>query len=342
VSDHPVVRLAVGGREMEGTRVDSALERPVVRMACNGQGQGEVNGSAFEAPTVRMAVSGAMSSEKVAAFMPPTESPTVRMAIGNGTGNADGRCFHEPPAQPTVRLAVAPHGVSNSDGRCFIGAPEAPALLVSYVYAEKVRTLMPKWHYRDWVLDSGAYSAFNSGVEIQLQDYIDYCKRLKDEDQTLTEVFALDVIGDWRASVRNCEEMWRQGVEAIPCFHQGEPEELLRDLARDYPKIALGGVVGVVEKKKLAWCQRCFDRIWPKRVHGFGMSGEKLVLALPFDSVDATNWQIGPTKFGRWRTLGNASWRGSQQNLRSEVQWYLDLERRARDRWRATWQQTSL
>ena len=33
-------------------------------------------------------------------------------------------------------------------------------------------------------------------------------------------------------------------------------------------------------------------------------------------------------------TFGNMSVRGSSQNLRAEVEWYLRLEQRARQRWR--------
>jgi hypothetical protein len=202
------------------------------------------------------------------------------------------------------------------------------------VYLKPFLANRHRYHYRDWVLDSGAFSAHNSGTEIKLQNFIDTAKRLRDEDPTLTEVFALDVIGDWRASLRNCEEMWRQGIEAIPAFHPGEPESALKGIAKDYPKIALGGVVGWVAKSKHEFVAQCFARVWPKKIHGFGMSAESMVLGFPFHSVDATNWEIGPCKFGRWQSFGNLSVRGSKQNLRAEVEWHLKLERRARQRWR--------
>jgi hypothetical protein len=307
--------MAVGSQSVpENSYIDMTLrERPTVRLvaATAVMREGEYIDLALARPTVRLATP---PGDRVPGGHRALERPTVRLAL-NGAGQGEVNGALADPDRTTL-----------------------PALLVSYVYLDKVRKLLPRWAYRDWVLDSGAFTAFNSGQPIVLQDYIDECRRLRDEgDGKLTEVFSLDVIGDWRASLRNLEEMWRQGIEAVPCFHQGEPEDVLRGLARDYPKIALGGVVGMAEKPKLDWCRRCFDRVWPKRIHGFGMSGQRLVMALPFDSVDATNWQIGPTKFGRWRTLGDASWRGSKQNLRSEVQWYLDLERRARERWRATW-----
>jgi hypothetical protein len=237
---------------------------------------------------------------------------------------------------PAVRLAVAIEGGGSMSPAAFerhlSPCDNRPALLVSYVYLKPFLANRHRYHYRDWVLDSGAFSAHNSGTEIRLQDYIDCCQRLKDEDQTLTEVFALDVIGDWKASLANCEAMWAQGVEAIPCYHVGEPESILKGIAKDYPKIALGGCVGYRDKDHFA--AQCFARVWPKKIHGFGFGSEKSVMALPWHSVDATNWEIGPCKFGRWQSYGKMSVRGSKQNLRAEVEWYLALEQRARQRWK--------
>ena len=239
---------------------------------------------------------------------------------------------------PTIRLAhdavaqgnnvlMGKHGVKQ------IPRERGPALLISYVYVKNWLKNKHLFSYRDWVLDSGAFSAHHAGVKINLQDYIDICKRLKESDPTLTEVFALDVISDWKATLKNCEEMWRQGVEAIPCYHVGAPEHVLKTIARDYPKIALGGAVGY--RKKNEWASQCFSRVWPKKIHGFGFGSEKSIMMLPWHSVDATNWEIGPCKYGRWASMGgqSLSWRGGDQNLRAEVEWYLQLEQRARQKW---------
>lgn len=284
-------------------------------------------------------------------------TPAIRLAYNPGPINAygaltDGQAERNgTPEAPTVRLAVTtamescaadsatdpsryPMHRARRDG----GELLAPALLVSYVYLAPFRRHRARYAFRDWVLDSGAFSAKQLGTVIDLNAYIATCQELLATDPQLTEVFALDVIGDWRGTVRNTERMWAAGVPAIPAFHVGAPWELLLDLARQYPKIALGGAVGY--RAKLPWAQQAFARI--KRdlghlvpIHGFGFGGAEAVMALPWHSVDATNWEIGPCKYGRWARFGQMSVRGSQQNLRSEVEWYLDLERRARARWRA-------
>jgi hypothetical protein len=251
---------------------------------------------------------------------PTFDAPIVRLAATTAmTGTAD-----------TSGADRYPHHVEPGDG----GPVLRPALLVSYVYLEQFAKNRHRFNYRDWVLDSGAYSAHNSGTEVNLQKYIDVCKQLQAEDRTLTEVFALDVIGDWKASLKNCETMWAQGVEAIPTFHVGEPESALLGMARDYPKIALGGCVRY--RKKDEFAAQCFARVWPKKIHGFGFWSEPSLLKVPWHSVDATSWEIRPCQFGKWQSFGGAtlSVRGSKQNLRAEVEWYLKLEQRARQRWK--------
>lgn len=280
------------------------------------------------------------------------DSPTVRLSTTTYSGATSpdqfARAFH-----PTVRLAHVPgaQGDNNLLGRNGVAPlPDSslPALLVSFVYLPQFLANRHKYRYRDWVLDSGAFSAHNSGTDVNLDEYITTCRELLASDPTLTEVFALDDIGDWHVSLRNCEKMWAAGVPAVPTFHYGEPWDVLLGIARDYPKIALGGMVGQAVKPRDAWVAQCFSRVWPKRIHGFGLAGEATVLGFPFSSTDATNWEIGPCKYASWQSFRGAkrrddgrvvgakkfSVRGSKQNLRVEVEWYLDLERRARARWK--------
>ena len=209
----------------------------------------------------------------------------------------------------------------------------APALLVSYFYLDPFLKNRDHYVYRDWALDSGAFSAHNSGATIDLLAYIDTCHRLLSSDPTLTEVFTLDVIGDWRESLKNTEQMWKAGLDAIPCYHHGEPVDALMECARLSQKIALGGAVGLKGDYKIKWAEQCFARVWPKKIHGFGYGSERQIMALPWHSVDATNWELGPCKFGRWHAHGQMSVRGSSQNLRSEVEFYLRLEQRGRIKW---------
>jgi hypothetical protein len=220
-------------------------------------------------------------------------------------------------------------------GPALASAPPRPALLVSYFYWAPFARERHRYHFRDYSLDSGAFSAHHLGKTVDLAAYTAHCQHLLATDPQCVEVFSLDVIGDWRQSMANLETMWAAGVPAVPVYHVGEPEHVLRGLARDYPKVSLGGAVGLRKAAKIEWARQCFARIWPARIHGLGFGGEDALMALPFHSVDATNWEMGPCAFGSWKAYGgNLSIRGGQQNLRTEVEWYLRLEQRAKTKWR--------
>ena len=247
-----------------------------------------------------------------------------------------------PTNLPSTAEATDPLPTSVGQGQEAVGvnrdaADTRPALLVSYFYLDPFLKNRHRYAYRDWVMDSGAFSAHASGVPIDLDAYMARCLELMAADPMLIEVYALDVIGDWRASLANTERMWAAGIPAIPCYHVGEPESVLIGLARDYPKIALGGAV--MYRAKDRWAAQCFARVWPKPIHGFGFGAEKSIMGLPWHSVDATNWEVSPCKYGLWASFGLMSVRGSKQNLRAEVEWHLALERRARAKWRPQMEQ---
>ncbi len=168
------------------------------------------------------------------------------------------------------------------------------------------------------------------GRTVDLGEYIDFCHRAIAEYPSLSGIFALDVIGDAEATVRNAEAMTKAGLDVIPTFHLGSPVEYLFEIAKQYPKIALGGMVKQPGKEK--FIEQCFARVWPKHIHGFGVGGSKLLLRYPWHSADASNWEVGPLKFGRWTGFDNGavSVRGNAQHLSVEVEHYYRIESRVR------------
>lgn len=183
---------------------------------------------------------------------------------------------------------------------------------------------------RVWSLDSGAFSAENSGHPIVLSNYIAEVLRLRESANPPLEVYALDVIGDWRASAANAEEMRRCGIDCIPTFHRGEPLDVLRGLARDWPKVALGGTARR-SQGRLQWLRECFGAVWPKRIHGFGIGSLRELLDLPFHSADSCGWMIGQG-FASWRAYGKLRVRG-KVDLTPERRAYEDMQERLRVKW---------
>jgi hypothetical protein len=151
-------------------------------------------------------------------------------------------------------------------------------------------------------LDSGAFSAWTQGVEIKVEDYIDFIKEYKD----VIDIYAnLDVIGlggkqpnrlTAEMTLKNQKIMEKAGLNPIPAFHFGEPLEFLEHYVKNYEYIALG-VAGNYGKKLIPWLDTCFEdyicdsKGMPRtKVHGFAVTSLPIMLRYPWYSVDSTSW----------------------------------------------------
>ena len=255
--------------------------------------------------------------------------------------------------QPCAPIGPLAHKVDGQGDGCLTGIGgnevpqpqlterEAPALLVSYYYVEPFLKNREAYRYRDWMMDSGAYSAWNSGITIDLDKYIAFCHRLAAEDTRLSEIIALDVINDGKTpkattakqSLENAIKMKDSGLDVVPVFHYGEDFAILREYCQGFRKVGLSCRFGEQEEQSYRFYDQCFAREWPKKFHSFGWISDSVVFNYPFHSGDSTSWEAGPCAFGNWQKFGKMTVRGSNQDLRSQVYHYLDMEGKARVRW---------
>lgn len=145
-------------------------------------------------------------------------------------------------------------------------------------------------------LDSGAFSAWNQGVEINVKDYI---KFIKEHKEMLSVYAVLDVIGDAEGTWKNQKIMEKAGLNPLPCFHFGEPWKYLERYINEYDYLAIGGLARRGNKPETtAFLDRAFDMICdeeglPKiKIHGFAVTGMKLMKRYPWFSVDSTTWLL--------------------------------------------------
>ena len=142
-------------------------------------------------------------------------------------------------------------------------------------------------------LDSGAFSAKSQGTPIDLNEYMKFIKKNKDQ---ISHYANLDVIGDARASWENQRIMEAEGLTPLPVFHMEDDFKYLYEcLMYDY--FCLGGMAGESSVARIAFLDRCWeiicdskDNLPISKVHGFGMSSTKLICRYPWYSVDSSSW----------------------------------------------------
>lgn len=149
-------------------------------------------------------------------------------------------------------------------------------------------------------LDSGAFSAFTKGIEVDVQAYCRYCLENADIIETVDGISCasvLDGIGDPLKTYQNQKLMESYGVKPLPCFHYGEDERYLEWYLANYDYVTIGGMVPISTPQLIHW----LDRIWERylcdpsgrprvRVHGFGLTSLPLMKRYPWFSVDSSTW----------------------------------------------------
>jgi len=144
------------------------------------------------------------------------------------------------------------------------------------------------------LLDSGAFSAYTQGFEIDLDTYAEFLK-------AYGHYFAggcinLDVIGDGKRSYQNWKELRRRGFDVIPVYHMGTDEQWLERYLRQTDYVAIGAIARIRNRRRMLLGLRY---LWRKyllddngeskiRIHGLGVSA-RLARRFPWYSVDSSS-----------------------------------------------------
>ena len=152
-------------------------------------------------------------------------------------------------------------------------------------------------------MDSGAFSMFTLGAEVDLDKYGDFLDTRSDYIEIASNV---DAIGAGREADSYANQKYleslRLPVQVCPVHHaRDEDKWLVRYLDEGYDYIFLGGMVPESTPYLVEW----LDHIWDKylalpdgtarvKIHGFGLTTLELMERYPWFSVDSTSWvQMG-------------------------------------------------
>lgn len=159
-------------------------------------------------------------------------------------------------------------------------------IMISYAsgISENCWRLIREYGFNE-IMDSGAFTMWKQGKEINIADYIAYIKKYQ-----VKRYFNLDVVGDPQRTMDNQREMEKAGLSPIPVFHFGGPLELLDELVEKYDLVGLGGHVGRKKAEVMRWFAEVFDRHPGARFHGLGATVGDMMQSFPFHSVDSSWW----------------------------------------------------
>lgn len=155
-------------------------------------------------------------------------------------------------------------------------------------------------------VDSGAFSAMTRGIEINIDDYIDYLNKNEEYfylycqfdtipfENITGEESAKKTIDNYyymRSRLKNPDKL-------LYCFHCGEPFEYLENILNNDDQvkyIALGGVAKKKKSTRIEFLNKAFEVIKNSKnpnvkVHGFGIGDLDIITKYPFTSVDSTTW----------------------------------------------------
>jgi hypothetical protein len=158
--------------------------------------------------------------------------------------------------------------------------------------------------FRRLLIDSGAFSAFTTGKQIDLGAYRAWAARW---DGHADAVAGLDDIsGDWRQSLRNYEAM----PQGFPTVHDTDPPELLKDIVQlaVERKHWIGIGIAPPREGKERFVRWACDNI-PEDIHIHGWALRLYTKVRRLDSVDSTNWFRDAFKVRKvypWLTFGES------------------------------------
>lgn len=175
-----------------------------------------------------------------------------------------------------------------------------PVLLSFALYSPWIRSYQHA--FGRLLIDSGAYSVFNSGKSVSVDEYRDWAGEWHDHADAVAGLD--DISGDWRTSVKNYESF----PQAFPTMHDSDPPELLKDLV----EMSLSGSkwlgIGLTPPREgkerfVRWvCDSVPDCV---HVHGWALRTYSHIRRI--DSMDSTNWWRDSFDFKKkmpWLTAG--------------------------------------
>lgn len=175
---------------------------------------------------------------------------------------------------------------------------EKLGVMTTYAYPGIFAKTLRFGAFKHIMLDSGAFTAFEKGIEIDIDDYAAFVNEHKD---VIDSAITLDVIGDGDATRRNWEYLRDvKGLDVVPAYSAGIGWEYLQYYYNRADYITIGGMAGgtVNPKSLISFFTDLFHRFPNRKYHPLGINSLPVIQRFPFYSCDALTWRNG-SRFGQ-------------------------------------------
>lgn len=158
------------------------------------------------------------------------------------------------------------------------------------------------------MLDSGAFTAWNKGGEVELDPLIDvYAEMIDKYEKGLKAVWLINLdkipgqrgrtateveIGHaCRISDSNFAELEKRfGRRVLPVFHQNESKERLLDIAKMADYICISPRNDLGERYRISWAAEVHSILKDRKTHGLATTGMRMMECVPWYSADSAWW----------------------------------------------------
>lgn len=156
------------------------------------------------------------------------------------------------------------------------------------------------------IIDSGAFTAWNSGKQINIEDYKNFCIKLPED----TIFVSLDIIPttasfDPNETEKCCEQGYENFIylkrylkNVLPVYHYKDNIKWLKKYIEHTDYVGISPANDTQEEVKRLFLDYVFKQL-PRNIktHSFGYTAGEGLKHYPFYSVDSTSWK-GAHRFG--------------------------------------------
>lgn len=162
-------------------------------------------------------------------------------------------------------------------------------VLVAYPYMKKsvVEGLVKNAHRVNLLLDSGAFTAWNAGKPVGLDAYCSFIESLPIKPW---RYFALDVIGEADATMRNYETMLVRGFTPIPVFTPSQTFDEIEKYYQTTDMIGCGGLTTKFGAESIKYLRKVMAAVKGRKIHLLGYTKPDYIKYFRPYSCDSSSW----------------------------------------------------